>query len=159
LLLDPNCKDGVIVIEAALWASKIPRGYFDRGEHVEELDNKISKEGLNITAADPLLPNVRASEINAKLAEVRKQITFTKFDTEWIDLKFEKGEVDVMITALIGDGKDLFEAAEKILAKDGKIVTITSKKVNINNGNFKAVEERVVRVHKGEHFVTVISRV
>ncbi len=56
-LMDPNCKDGTIAIEAALWA----------GDHAQ------------ITATDSQAINISSAEINAKLAGVYKKIIFADF--------------------------------------------------------------------------------
>lgn len=56
-LMDPNCKDGTIIIEAALWAG----------------------DPAKITATDSQAINVSSAEINAKLAGVHKKITFANF--------------------------------------------------------------------------------
>ncbi len=68
-LLDPNCKDGTIAIEAALWA----------------VDPK------QITAIDSKAVNITAAEINAKLAGVHKQIKFADFNNP--------GTADYIITS------------------------------------------------------------
>ncbi|MFH0752573.1 MAG: THUMP domain-containing protein [archaeon] len=55
-LFNPECKDGVIAIEAALWA----------------------KDPKEITATDSQITSVTAAEINSKLAGVHKHIKFTE---------------------------------------------------------------------------------
>lgn len=56
-LMDPNCKDGTIAIEAALWAG----------------------DPALIIATDSQAVNLSSAEINAKLAGVHKKITFADF--------------------------------------------------------------------------------
>jgi len=154
-LLDPNCKDGVIPIEAALWACNVPRGYFEK-ERYEEWDKKLNKQKLRITAADSLLPNVRAAEINSKLAEVKKQLNFTKVDLDWLDLKFDKESVDFIVTSMDSEGK-LFKRAEQFLAKEGSI-TIISNRQEMNSGRFRLAERREICVHKGKCFLLTFKR-
>ena len=154
-LLDPNCKDGLIPIEAALWACNVPRGYFEK-QHYENWDKKIDKQKLDITAADALLPNVRSAEINAKLAEIKKQIDFRKIEIDWLDLKFEKESIDFIITSMDFEDK-LFKRAEYLLAKTGKILMI-SKRPEMASGKFKLVEKLEVMMSKGKYFLLTFKR-
>ncbi len=138
ILLDPFCKDGVIAIEAALYATKVPRGYFDRDKPncAEKFDAQLSKQELNIYAFDSLFANVRSAEVNAKLAGVNKLIKFSKTDIDWLDVKFDKKFIDNIITTLpfaeekvlSKTCKEFFHQAEFVLKDNGRIVLVTLKK-------------------------------
>ena len=154
-LLDPNCKDGVIPIEAALWACHMPRGYFEKDRY-EEWDKKIDRQKLKITAADSLLPNVRAVEINSKLADIKKQLSFMKVDLDWLDLKFDKESVDFIITSIDSEGM-LFKRAEQFLTKDGSIVII-SHKPKMNPGKFKLTDKREISIRRVKYFLLTFKR-
>ncbi len=157
-LLDPSCKDGVIPIEAALWASGVPRGYFENTEHYEAVDKKMSKGKLRITAADTLLPNVRSAEVNSKLAEINKQIDFTKIDFDWLDIKFKKESVDIIITTLTDKSDKLFERAEYILAKDGKILILAQSPKQISPRKLKLKSKREARLNQTTYSLITYGR-
>lgn len=137
-LLDPFCKDGVIPIEAALYACSVPRGYFS-DEKIDRLDKKIKRDRLEITGYDALMPNVKNAEINAKLAGVTKQIKFSRVEVGWIDVKFPKSSIDVIATApsFVSKGKpstdieqgykQLFHQAEYVLKKRGVLAIIAHR--------------------------------
>ncbi|MFH0797871.1 MAG: THUMP domain-containing protein [Candidatus Woesearchaeota archaeon] len=137
-LLDPFCKDGVIPIEAALYACNVPRGYFS-DQRIDKLDKKIKKDKLEITGYDAYMPNVKNAEINAKLAEVTKQIKFSRVEVDWLDVKFPKNSIDVIATApsFVSKGKDsaetekdykqLFHQAEFVLKKKGCLAIIAHR--------------------------------
>ncbi len=137
-LMDPFCKDGIIPIEAALYACNVPRGYFSH-ERIDKLDKKIKKDKLEITGYDALMPNVKNAEINAKLAEVTKQIKFSRVEVDWLDVKFPKNSVDVIATTpsfvskgkpsteIEKDYKQLFHQAEFVLKKKGCMAIIAHR--------------------------------
>lgn len=154
-LLDPNCKDGIIPIEAALWACNVPRGYFEKDKH-EKWDKRINKQKLNITAADSLLPNVRAAEINSKLADIKKQLNFMKVDLDWLDMKFDKESIDFIITSMDSEGM-LFKRAEQFLAKDGRIVII-SHKPKMNSGKFNLTDKHEASIRRVKYFLLTFKR-
>jgi len=134
IFLDPFSKDGIIAIEAALY-----------------------KKG-KIFAYDALFPNVRSTEINATLAKVRKGINISRIEPEWLDTKFQKGEVDIVVSSLPFASKsnpekdvrklykELFYQLAFILKKNGKLVFIVPKADLLKEMavGFVAVEERIV---------------
>lgn len=152
-LVDPFCKDGVVIIEAASFALKIPRTYF-----TEDTGFKLKEQKLNITGVDSLLHNVRSCEINSKLAGVNKCIKLSKFDIDWLDLKFGKELIDCIATImpyssweqnsneLIKLYKEFFKQAANILKKNGKISLLTVKPEVMKKvaESFKVKEEKEV---------------
>lgn len=167
ILLDPFCMDGVIAIEAALYASGIPRGYFSM-ERIKEVDKGIKHDKLNIFAYDSLHPNVRGSEINAKLAGVNKLINFSKIELDWLDVKLDKESVDAIVTALpSGEDremekiyKEFFHQANFVLKKDGKIVVAAQKPgiVERHAENFRLEHERKVSIGGLTYAILVFVR-
>lgn len=166
IFLDPFCKDGVIAIEAALYASNIPRGFFSNDGKIESIDKKISRDELKVFAYDALMPNVRSTEINAKLASVNKQITFSRTELDWLETKFKKDSVDKIVTAVpsVKDEKErgktykeFFYQAEYIMKKKGIIVAAIHHPGVFREfaKGFKAKEERKVTI--GEYSYAVIS--
>ncbi|MBU4502228.1 MAG: methyltransferase [Nanoarchaeota archaeon] len=112
-VIDPFCKDGVIPIEAALMGVK------------------------TVYAFDESLNNMKNTMVNAQVAKVK--ISVTKSEVDWIDTKFNKGEIDRIITnppwpakyknkeEVAKTTKELFYQAKYVLKKDGLLVVITPK--------------------------------
>ncbi len=142
-LLDPFCKSGEIIIEAAQYALEIPnclklndKLLFNKILKVKFKDTTKNKK-LNITAIDSLQNNLSCAEINAKLAQVKKHINFSRMEIEWIDTKFKKASIDKVITFPVYPTnslpekllekiyKELFYQLEFILKKTGLIVLLT----------------------------------
>ncbi len=148
VLVDPFSKDGIIGIEATLY-----------------------KKG-KIFAYDSLFPNVKNTEVNATLAKVRKEITISRIETEWLDTKFEKEEVDCIVCAVPYPSKtqsenevkklytDLFYHSEFILKKKGRLVCIapTLTLLKEMNKDFKIVEERLVSTSNFAYSVVVFKK-
>ncbi len=74
VLVDPLCKDGTILIEAALI------------------------KGKRIYGLDDNLYNIKNSEVNSKLAKVK--INLIKANIDWLDTKFKKSSIDKIITSI-----------------------------------------------------------
>ncbi|MDD4878626.1 MAG: THUMP domain-containing protein [Candidatus Nanoarchaeia archaeon] len=165
-LLDPFCKDGIIAIEAALYASNIPRGFFSNDGKIESIDKKIKRDELKVFAYDALMPNVRSTEINAKLASVNKQITFSRTELDWLETKFKKDSVDKIVTAVpsVKDEKEMgktykefFYQAEYIMKKKGIIVAAIHHPEIFKEfaKGFKLLKERKITI--GEYSYCVLS--
>ncbi len=149
-LLDPFCRSGAIAIEAALFTSRLPVNYYRRDSFsflklkpfsrvdcqklFASIDGRIRRERQPIFNFSPSITHVVSSEKNAKLAGVNKSIDFSRVDLEWLELKFEKGTVDFMVSfppmlsRSANDSKikkiyvEFFYQASLILQKDGRIV-------------------------------------
>jgi len=153
-LLDPSCRAGSIVIEAALHALNIPaRQYskdklpmrkifkeFDFDKFFLEQDKKIKdKIPGSILAISEQFPSIHATRKNAKIAGVVKAIDFSRTSVDWLDLKFEKNSVDHIVTQPTEFTVDFpperfkkqaelfFERAAQILKKNGTIAIIVRK--------------------------------
>lgn len=148
LFLDPFSKDGVIAIEAARY--------------------KTGK----IYAYDALFPHARSTEINASLAQVRKRITVSRIEPEWLDTKFHKDEVDCVVSAVPYPSrinsekslrtlyKELFYQLDFILKKNGRVVFIapTLTLLKEMNEHFSLVEERLVSTSSLVYTVLVFKK-
>lgn len=144
VLLDPFCRAGSIVLEAALQALRMsPRHYSkqkigtsipDREKLFAAVDEQIiAKSPGQIIALSPQFPSVQATRKNAKIAGVNKAIDFSRTETEWLDIKFEEQSVDCIVTQPPELSKStkpekykkeaslFFERAKAILKKNGKI--------------------------------------
>lgn len=95
ILLDLNCKDGTIAIEAAIWA----------------------KNPKLIIATDNQFTNVNSAQINAKLAGVDDKITF-------IQTKEHMPAADIIATNMTSR-ENPFQISGKTLAKNGTLTALT----------------------------------
>ncbi len=148
VFLDPFLKDGVVAIEAALFA-----------------------EG-KIFAFDSMFPHLRNGEMNAKLAGVRKSINFSRTEVNWLDTKFKEGEVDCVVSALPFVSRNVPEKEVKklyqellhqlpfILKKSGKAVFIAPRLNLLKelNKKLQVIDERTVFVSGLEYTILVFSR-
>ncbi len=148
-LLDPFCRSGAIAIEAALFASAFPVTYYRKDSfsfcrlkpfskvNFEKLfgdcDKKIRKEKLQIFNYSPSISHMASSEKNAKIAGINKLISFSRVDTEWLELKFDTEKLDFIVSfpPFLSKNADeskirklyveFFYQANLILSKKGKI--------------------------------------
>ncbi|RLE38665.1 hypothetical protein DRJ17_03330 [Candidatus Woesearchaeota archaeon] len=149
-LLDPNCRDGIIPIEAAL---------FSKGK---------SKKST-IEATDPFIKNILIAKKNAKIANVK--INFSKQDFDWLETHYESNYFDFIVTALPSPTKynqkrikesykTLFESVSEILKQNGKVAILVRKPELLKQqtkNRFKLIEERNIYVGK-ERFVALLAK-
>ena len=112
--LDPFSTAGTIMIEAALKSSKRPVRYykkevveninlpdFDVGETIEECDEEIHDEfSGSLYSFDAAFKNLSNQKKNSKIAGVDQHINFSRVNALQADLKFEKNEIDIVMTKL-----------------------------------------------------------
>ena len=172
-LLDSFCSSGVIPIEAALY-NKGSVNYYrkddfaflklkpfekqDFEQFFTKLNKKEDKNKPLIFASDQQLYHIRSAKKNAKIATVNKDIEFSRADLEWLDTRFDKNEVDLIVTKPMFSKYDLkktkktydefFYAAKYILSEKGKIVLISRTtellKESAEKHGFKVTDERIV---------------
>ncbi|MBW3014990.1 methyltransferase [Candidatus Woesearchaeota archaeon] len=166
VLIDPFCNDGTIVIETGLYVSGFPVHYYDRDKFAFlKLMKYDFKEPAGIVegqvnGSDPSLASIRAVSKNSKVAGVFKAIKTSRVDIEWLDTKFDKNSVDVVVTHPPIPSKihkeeeikkiyrEFFYQCEFILKEKGKIFVI-AKRVDLlkqegEKQSFKVCEEREV---------------
>lgn len=151
-LLDPFCGGGTIPIEAVLWALNIPTGRFRKNkfsllkiplfnkEWFEEFELETRDLELEVYCTDKSLSCIRGAESNARYAGVLDKIKFSRYDLEWIDIKFkEERSIDKVVTDppygirwkekdLESIYRDFFWQMEFLLKDNGRIVLITTKR-------------------------------
>ena len=180
IMLDPFSRDGVIAIEAALYAADFPVNYYkkdkfaflkfdvgmDFDEFFKKIDKKIKKAKTGIHSYDHLYKYVDYSRKNAKIAGVDKQISFSRTELEWLDIKFKKESVKRIVTNpplsknvnLDKAYNEFFYQCEYILAKDGTIALISRMpdfiKKQAEKYNFIISKE--VDVWSGEQLLRII---
>jgi len=186
VIIDPFMGSGVIVIEAALDVLKFPIRYYDkeklfftkldffkkqRKKFFEDEDKKTSDKKTNIYGYDAQLRYLKATQKNSKLAGVNKKINLSKVSVEWLDTKFEKNSVDVIVTdppryginrnisKLKKTYNELFYQAEYILKKSGLIVIITRDfkllEESAKNHKFKISEKYIL--NQGKDIFNIIK--
>ena len=172
-LLDSFCSSGVIPIEAALY-NKGSVNYYrkddfaflklkpfekqDFEQFFTKLNKKEDKNKPLIFASDQQLYHIRSAKKNAKIAAINKDIEFSRADLEWLDTRFDKNEIDLIVTKPMFSKYDLkktkktydefFYAAKYILSEKGKIVLISRTtellKESAEKHGFKVTDERIV---------------
>lgn len=152
-LLDPFCRSGTIVIEAALFSADFPVNYFSKDKFLfmklkkfidfdfikffEREDRKISKKkNIMITAASPSFQQINAAKKNANIAGILKQINFSRKESRNLDLRFDEKSIDLIITfppqksRIVSENKirdiyrELFHQAGIILKDKGSITLL-----------------------------------
>ncbi len=160
--LDPFCMDGIVIIEAASYALGLPR---------EKITENAASKKINVTGVDSLLHNIRSCEINAKLAEVKKNIKLSKYDLDWLDLKVGQESVDCIATImpysnwefhwkeLIKTYAEFFKQCLSILKKGGKVAVLALKPDAVKEAaeGLKLAEEREVWGGKQSYSLMVFS--
>ncbi|MBW3010778.1 methyltransferase [Candidatus Woesearchaeota archaeon] len=183
ILLDPFCLSGAVAIEAAYYKSGFSVNHYRKKKlkflHMGIVDEKyleqIDKEGekrskkqkeKTIYAFDADLRSIRASEQNAKIGGVDRYIEFARMDPKWIDMKFEKGSVDLIVSSpatisrwIVKDAKksygEMFNQADTLLKKDGKIVVISNKLLEEAASGSKFVKEKSYSIQKRKEVVGI----
>jgi 23S rRNA (guanine2445-N2)-methyltransferase / 23S rRNA (guanine2069-N7)-methyltransferase len=176
-LLNPLSSDGVVEIEAALFAARTSPQRFrkefafrgmpiaqgtDWDTFFKKLDDSAGAEP-SIKGFAPMLRMLKMSRANAKLASVEKFLTLTSCEVSWLDTKVEAKSVDIIVTQPPSSGKntplkdveklqdDLFKQAKLLLKKNGTVLLIAEKKAEFLNAaehhSFALKEER--EVHMG----------
>ena len=128
IVLDPFCGSGTIPIETAIYQEDYSPFMFENKfsglrlqsskpsfeKVLKELKESIAKreKKKSVTGFDHILRIVTSAKQNAKIANVNESIHFSKVDIEWIDSKFDEGEVDVIITNPPKESKKLNNAKE-----------------------------------------------
>jgi len=144
-LLDTFSGSGTIPIEAALFASKFPINYFNKEKFIflkfhkfkdldfnglfKKLDKEISDYKLKIHNIDSSMKHINYAKKNSKIAGIEKKMKFSRTDIEWLDIKFDKGKIDKMVTKMPTHNEnelynEFFYQAEFVLNEKGKIVLI-----------------------------------
>lgn len=186
LLLDPFAKNGTIPIEAALFAYGLSPNYFNKDTFafrnfpvLKKTDfdalftswDRRSSPKTEIIGYDPFLRNVKASQKNAKIADINKEIQFSRADIEWLDTKKQENEIDFVVSyppqpsknKPVSDAKkmfkELFYQLEFIMKKKGVCVFIcTHPELMIDEAakySFKNITQQPI--YQGQECLTILS--
>ena len=189
-LLDPFINDGTIIIEAALYASKKPVHFYnkekfsirklspfkdvDLAKFFEKIDRKTKTGKVAVTGFDAAFQYVDYGKKNAKIAGVEKIIYLSRVESEWLDIKFDKGTVDIIATKIPEPSRkliqknveklhhELFYQAEYILKKNGKVAIICRELEHLKKHfeKFKFAVEKKQDIFTGEQklIMAVLSK-
>jgi len=174
-VLDVFCKDGLIPIEAALYATGKSVNHYrkDKMSFLKfekfEMEDKERKGG-KIYAYDGNFANINAAKKNAKIAGVEKAVKFSRTPVEDLDLKFKEKEVNLIVTKVPfltqrsardveKHYKNLFYQADYMLK--GKVLVMCNNaeklKKYAQEYEFKLEEEREIEMGKEKTIVLVFS--
>jgi len=147
-ILDPFCRDGVIAIEASASGCE------------------------NVFACDESMNNIRNAKINAKLALTK--IKFAKCNIDSLDLRFDEGSIDKIMTfppflskrkkqsSIESLYKEFFHQARNTLKKSGFLILISHKpellELHAKRAGFKMLKEKNVFVSNLDYKVMVFKK-
>ena len=191
VLIDPFSRSGAIAVEASLFISHFPVNYHRRDSFsflklrpfssidfegfFAGIDKKITSDKKRIFNFSPSIAHVRSSEKNAKIAGINKTIKFARVDTELLELKFEKGQVDCIVSypPLLSKNADVseikklysefFYQAEFILSEKGKIVLASTEELTLSEAaarrDFKLESKRAFSMGTDSKVALVFTKV
>lgn len=183
-LLDCFSASGTMPIEAAFFASKFPVNFYSKEKFIflkfekfkrfdfkkffKKIDDNISDEKLNIYNVDSSMKYINYAKKNSKIAGIAKKISFSRMNLEWLDTKFDKGEVGRIVAKIPASAEDIeklynefFYQAEFILNDLGKIAVIGKKGLIEKHSlkhKFKIMEERSIFSGKEQYNVFVLVK-
>ncbi|MBR9677573.1 methyltransferase [Candidatus Woesearchaeota archaeon] len=178
-LLDPFCADGSTCIEAAIFASKKSINKFRKiklkiDADFDAYEKKTVDSKARIIGYDNSLHNIKASQKNAKIADVNKLITFSRVNVEWLDTKIEQESVDCIAsnppfvsrnhreTDIKKLYDELFYQAKYVLKKTGKIALLARSESLLieaaTKHDFKAVESLTVQPSKQSETILILQK-
>jgi len=196
ILLNPDAKTAEIMIEAALHITGMHNYYesifsiadlklFENID-TQELLKKIKTNAKNkllalkkykhIFAYSSMLNNVDAGKSNAKVAGVLDLIEFSKVEFDWLDTKFDKGEIDKIVTILPSESKhtklsqaikaytEFLYQVDYILKKTGKIGVLIQKPKGFldimekKQKSLKLISSDKIIIGQLEYYYLIISK-
>ncbi len=127
-LLVAYLRDGVLAIEAALFANNLPLRDINTSLLEIKKETESQKANRFIYAFDPSLQNINASRKNAKLAGVNEFIKLNKYSLEDVDLKNSENEFERIIMYVTKKDEDkineIYYQMNYILKKKGTLLLI-----------------------------------
>ncbi len=182
--LDISCGAGLLVIESALIATNRSPHYFrkekflfpqwtwsgvDWNKKFELWDKKINSAKPKLQAIDTQNVHVEATKKNAKIAGVIKSLIIARIDIEWLDTKFNKSSIDLVMSMLHFPATSLNKIEAWIsksshqaayILKPGGIITLLTKypsqaKLLVSKQGFKLCNE--VQFFQGDDCWTALA--
>ncbi|MBW2998495.1 RNA methyltransferase [Candidatus Woesearchaeota archaeon] len=175
-LLDPFAQDGTIVIEAAhLSTNKSVRHFdwdkmnfveFDRFEDIDfdEMiekfeENEISSEN-KIHATSSEMREINAIKKNAKIANINKEIDFSRKDLDYLDQKFDEKEIDLIVSYMprLSEKRlqEFFHQAEYIAKK---VVLLVDEEFNPENPYFEVENKKILKIGQSQKRILWLKKI
>lgn len=185
ILLDPFVGDGMIAIEAVLYAAGMSANYYnkdkfaflryglvkDKDKFFKSLDKgKADSLKGEVIGYDSMFKYVDYSRKNAKIAGVHDLLKLSRVETGWLDVKLQGKSIDRIATKLPSSIKDssnkllneFFYQADFVLKDKGKISVITHYPEDVRNASqarvFKVESQRKVWSGKQELAILVLHK-
>lgn len=163
-LLDPFCKDGTLTLEAVHYSIRRPIRFYEKEnfpflkmekfksfnfeKFFESFKEKESKATIYAVSSDSR--DLEATKKNAKIAGV-KDFSVSRLDLDWLDTKFEKNEIDLLVTHLPKlTPKQLKELYYQAVFIAKKIVLLVEADFKHEDENLKIEKEKVIHTGKAE---------
>ena len=147
-------------------------------EEVFDLPDKEAKANIALSKGKILNVSdqfgyVSSAQKNSKIAGVKEMISFSRIDSDWLDIKIEKSGIDMIVTNLpkISDKNGaalkkilatFFDQAGFVLSKKGVIVLSTIAPETVNaaaaEAGFILKEKREVMQGKQELFIISLEK-
>ncbi|MBW3019769.1 hypothetical protein KY334_00595 [Candidatus Woesearchaeota archaeon] len=159
ILLDPFAQDGTIAIEAAHMTTNKSVRHFDWDkmkfvdfekfkdidfeEIFEEYEEDIVEKEEKIHATSFDMKEINAIKKNAKIANINKELEFSRKDIDYLDQKFEEGEIDIIVSYLPRLNEKLlheFYHQAEYIAK--KVVILVDEDFETENPYFEVEKEK-----------------
>lgn len=187
-ILDPYSGGGELLIEAALFSTGRAHHFYEKNlickkmprfkelftTLIPTLDEAIIVNEQKLCSFDAQLKNITAAKKNAKIAGVDKEITFSKLDLDWLDIKLEEKSIDCIVTQPIEASKhikqekalqlhrQLFEQAEHLLSKKGVVAFLCTKPEDLKNVSkhyaFTLTHEAIIHTGKLSQTILVFTK-
>lgn len=190
VLIDPFCNGGVIAIEAAALSAGKPIHCFRRNEFAflklpqfsnvdsqkffDKIHKGVKKHESKINAFSESFKDIAAAKKNAKVADLNKEITFSRLEVDWLDTKFDKASIDFIVTIPPQASKanreldvfkvyrELVSQADYALKREGKMVVMLRDdalmKKALENSVLKLQKSFIIHHGQAQQVVLIISR-
>ncbi len=172
-IVDPFCGSGTILIEAALYACRLPVNYYNKerfsflnfkcieGADFSEFFSSIDRKaeltaGTSIHGLESSAGYARAAQNNARIAIVDRKISITRAGPDWLDTRLKRESADIIATypPQITERekkdaekahKELFHQSEYVL-KRGGIMALVCDTEKTSDSIMRNAEERRFRL-------------
>ena len=174
-VLDPFTKDGTVALEFAHYSIKKSVRSFDWNnmnfvnfdklknidfeKMIESFENKQIKNNSEIFATSHDFRDLNAIKKNSKIADVNKELIFARKDIEFLDQKFDKNELDLIVSfpSTISNNiwKEFYHQAEFI---SKKTVLLVDMEFKCENNYFIIEKEKILEIGKSKKKIVWLKK-
>ena len=176
-----DCLSGTIAIEAGLYSLfkspfySIKESFAfnnftiiniaDVAKIMQFLDSKQSEIKIDIFALSDDTRSINATNKNSKIASIANSINISKIDVDWLDTKFNKNFLDILIVQRVNNYKEIFEKAKFVLNKKATLAIILNsskdteelKKIS-KDFEFKFEKAHIIKSGKADIILELYKR-